>query len=231
MRARITFSTVSGRSTGISRSKPVSVAPHQGARADERPNELLEIERVALGAGQEPALQLGGQRCGADQPCEQLRAGIAGQGLQRDLTGAMGQLAKGRLAQPPERMLALRASGEHEQDGVLFDQLEQAADECQAGSVSPVQIVQSEHQRPRVGGVGEGSRDGFADQSRRLLGGARGNPRIRDSENRFEERHMLRAGAIEALPDGGAKGPVGHRLAVGDAPPLEPSLLSADRVA
>ena len=82
----MTFSTVGGTSTATSWSnRHPSLVVHERPGVDERPDELLEEERVALGGLEDPALHVGGQRAVADERVQQLAAGVARQRLERDL--------------------------------------------------------------------------------------------------------------------------------------------------
>ncbi len=92
----------------------------QRAGVDERPHELLEEERVALGLSEDPLLELARERSLADQRQQQLALRVAGQSLQLDRVQPVRQLPRGLLANPPGGMVRVGALRDHEQHrGVL----------------------------------------------------------------------------------------------------------------
>ena len=62
---------------------PALLVVHHRTGIHERPDQLLQEERIALGGFEDPALHVGGQRVVADERVQQLAAGVAGQRLQR----------------------------------------------------------------------------------------------------------------------------------------------------
>ena len=95
-----TFSTVSGISTAASWSnrQTPSLEGTERSGSDEGADELLDIERVALGRGQDSLRQLIGQRVGPDQGRQQLAVDATGECAEVDLVAAVGELPQGQLA-------------------------------------------------------------------------------------------------------------------------------------
>ena len=94
IRARITFSTVGGITISASWSKrqPSSFA-NEHARLGERADELLEVERVALGSFQDLLFEVRRKRALAEQRDEELAVGVARQGPERELADRCGYCA------------------------------------------------------------------------------------------------------------------------------------------
>ena len=148
MRARTTFSTVSGMSTGTSRSKlQPAVRAAKRAGVDHRADQLLEVEGVALRSVEKAALELVGQRLGADQGPEQLAPDVAAERLERDLARAVRRAAEGFLAKGPCGVIPLRSQVEQQQDRRAFGELEEATRQRQRRGVGPVQVVERDRQR------------------------------------------------------------------------------------
>src|SRR5207247_3223411 len=87
---------------------PAAVLAPQRSRLDHRADELLEVERVSLGPGEDPALELAREGVGTDQRGEELAIALATESLEDGLPGSVGQLAKRPLADAPDRMAPLR---------------------------------------------------------------------------------------------------------------------------
>ena len=253
MRARITFSTVGGISTGDLVVEPPAalVVVHERARVGERAHELLQEERVALGRLEDPLLDVGRQRAGADERVQELAAGVARQRVERELARAVRQLAAHVLLQPPRAVVALGPRGDDEQQGRRVGVAGQPLQELERRGVGPVQVLD----RDRDGAVGGEAREqGAHHLERAVLEGLGRELREagldvglqREPEQRAEVRVDVGRALAEQLvdlpaerdahPELGLVGqdaepraqqvperPVRHRLAVGDAAALEPS--------
>src|SRR5204862_7582635 len=90
------------------------------AAVDEGADELLQEEGVPLRGLDDASLHLRRERSLSDERVEELPAGVAGERLQRELARAMGKLALGVLLDAPGRVVALRPSRQHEQQGRGF---------------------------------------------------------------------------------------------------------------
>ena len=155
------------------------------------------------------------------------------------------------LAQRPGRVVALGSQGEHEEHRRRLREPEQLLQQEHRRRVRPVQVLDREHERPVLGEALEELPDDLERPPlqglRRQLGGPRrGLPLEREVEQRAEigvelggrgaeelleaaaeaEPHaqlgLVGAGAdprfAQEVPEGGVR----QRLAVRDAPPLEP---------
>jgi hypothetical protein len=149
-------------------------------------------------------------------------------------------------------VVALGAKREDEQDVRPLGQPEELLEKRDRGGVRPVKILDRDDERRRVGESGEQLADDFErpplQRFRRQLGRARGGVGLeREVEQRAEVRVELvgalreelveppaqadphaQLGVVCAGPDplGAqevAERPIGQRLTVGDAPPLEPA--------
>ncbi len=220
------------------------------ADVDEGPDDLLEEERVALGRLEDAALHLRGQGGPADEGAQELPSGVARERVERDLAGAVGKLACGRLLDPPGVMVALGAAGQHEEQGRHLRVDEEPLKELERGGVGPVQVLEGDRDGSVLGqahdqGPEHLERPVLQRLRRKLLESVVRVGLERQAEHRAEVGVDLEDAVAEQPRDAPAKRhahpelrlvrqdaepgpkeiperPVRHRLAVGDAPALDP---------
>ena len=132
------------------RSASPVVVVHERAGVDERADELLEEERIALGGLEDPPLHVGGQRAVAD------RARAAARGRRRR-TAPRASSSRVRCGSSRAtssftrhaRVVALRPRREDEQERASSVSREQPFEELQRRRVGPVQVLE----RDRDGSV------------------------------------------------------------------------------
>src|SRR5438552_14398942 len=76
---------------------PLLTLPNERAGVDEGADQLLQVERIAFGMGQDSSLQRWRQRAGPDERREQRPVGLARERLQTDLARAVRKLARRHL--------------------------------------------------------------------------------------------------------------------------------------
>ena len=197
-------------------------------------------------------LELGRKPRLADKGREQLAVDIAAERLERDLERAAGVVGESALAKLPDRVVALGPRAEDDQDRHALAERQQALSERKRRRVRPVEIVERDRQRslrrkPREQLRNRGTdplldhlrrRVGLAARARRgdheierfckLVRTTAGEPRELGPQRVAEIAHPAHLGQLaEPLAEQAAKRPVGQRLAVGDAPPVEPSRAGA----
>ncbi len=117
------------------------VVANEGAGVGERPDDLLQEERVSLGRLQDAALGLGRQRAGSHEGVQQLATGITRQGVEGDLPDPVRQLPRHVLLEPPCAVVALGPSGHQQQERLGVGVGGQPLQELQRGGVRPVQVL------------------------------------------------------------------------------------------
>ena len=130
---------------------PPLVFPHQRSGVDQRPDQLLQVERIAFGVAEDPRFQPRRKRVRPDHGVEQVPVRIARQRLQGDLPGAMGERARGDFLDLPGGVVALRPHGDDQQDRGVFGQREEPLGELDRGGVGPVKVVDGHRDRAVLG--------------------------------------------------------------------------------
>ena len=179
---------------------PAVLVVRHRAGVHERPDQLLQEERIALGGLEDAALHVGGERALAHERVEQLASGIARQRLQRHVGDPVRELAGRVLLRSPPRVIALQAGGQHQEERGALRVAEQPLEQLERRGIRPVEILQHDGQRPRLGE----SRDDLSDdlerpvlqRLRRELGQALRGVRL---EGQAEERREVRG---ESRPPG-----------------------------
>ena len=226
---------------------PGAVAAEKGAALDQVLQRLLEEERVPARAFGE---QVGdGRGQGAlGQGIRQLAARVGDEWPQLDLPVAVGEERAGALAEPPRGLVALGAVDEHEPELHLIGQGEQVLDELDRQRVRPLEVVDHDAERPRVG---EPVHDGAHRRERLLLDGLaselserRVGLRLEWQREQAREERVGEVGAVgeaaerrlelephaclrrvrrnsEPVAQEVAHRPVGEALRVGAGPPFE----------
>ncbi len=133
---------------------PAVLVVRHRAGVHERPDQLLQEERIALGGLQDAALHVGGERALADERVEQLASGVARQRLQRHVGDPVRELAGRVLLRSPPRVIALQARCQHQQERGALRVAEEPLEQLERRGIRPVEILQHDGQRTRLRRVG-----------------------------------------------------------------------------
>ena len=240
--------SVSGISTPRScRGHPAILAAHDHAALDEHADDLLDEERIALGAGQDQVADLLGQSDSISSRLATRAAVGIGQRLQPDLGERSPISRRGR--QSPSRAIGLGPQRRDEQDRQLGRERQQLPGDVDRRRVRPVEVLADERppgprarareqpmDRPRRSGPAgprRSRRSTSASPAAAGPGGARGTARCRRRRVVAEEleQAVARAGArprrrrereAEDRPDQVDQQVVWQVAAVRDAPALDP---------
>lgn len=234
---------------------PRAVLSDEGTDLDERAHELLEVEGVAFRRVEDASLEVVGKGLGTDDGVEQGPLGVARERFERDLRNQVWHLARSELSYVPGGVIALFALGDDEQDGCPLADREQPLDELHRRRVCPVEVLQQDDERAIPGERCQELLDDLEravlQRFGRELREPCGDVRLgRDTEERAEVRIHLGLTCAEQLSERALERdahaelrivqrgpeplaeevperPVRQRLAVRDAPSLEPQSVIA----
>ena len=229
---------------------PTLVVVHHRTGIHERPDQLLQEERIALGGFEDPALHVGGQRVVADERVQQLAAGVARQRFQRHIRDPVRELAGDVLLHAPPRVIALQPGRQDQQERHGLGVREQPLEQLQRRRVGPVQVLEHDGhgpvlretrdqladdlERPILQRLGRELRETFGRiglerqpeqgrQVRRELGRARAErPLDHPAERDADPQLRLVREDADPGPQEVAERPVRQGLSVRDAPALQP---------
>ena len=121
---------------------------HQRTVVDERAEELLDVEGVALGRIGDPGAHRGRERATGHERVDQLERRPFGQWLEQDRRGV-------ELAAAPRRTVVqeLGTRRADEEDRRVPRQVGDRLDEVEQGRLGPVDVVDEDDERPLVGEV------------------------------------------------------------------------------
>ena len=147
MRARRRLSSVEREHAGSRHGRRPGEAP-AGSALDEGGAELLEIEGVALGAGDDLPEFVPRERAALRQGCQQRSGGVVRQRHEPDLVRSVNVVREGTDAHPPALGRGVHHGGrDHEHRGEI-DELEQLLCQIAGRRICEVEILYGDHDRP-----------------------------------------------------------------------------------